>query len=60
MHKKQGITIRLPRKNFSLENSPAGFSDEKPNDAGASQGYANDCGVFASLRRYAPKGAKID
>jgi hypothetical protein len=32
-----------------MENSPAGFSDEKPNDAGASQGYANVCG--ASPRR---------
>jgi hypothetical protein len=39
-----------PRKNFPQENSPAGFSGEKPNGAGASQGYANDCGVFATLR----------
>jgi len=55
----------LPRKNFPKENSPAGFSGEKPNGAGASQGYANDlrnisrsgkygakagCGVSATLR----------
>jgi hypothetical protein len=40
----------LPRKNFPVENSPAGFSGEKPNGAGTSQGYANDCGVCATLR----------
>ena len=27
----------LPRKNFPVENSPAGFSGEKPNGAGAMQ-----------------------
>ena len=40
----------FPRKNFPQENLPAGFSGEKPNGAGTSQGYANDCGVFATLR----------
>jgi hypothetical protein len=39
-------TARLrPRKNFTMENSPEGFSDEKPNDTGASQSYANNCGA---------------
>jgi hypothetical protein len=31
------LCVGLPRKNFPQENSPAGFSGEKPNGAGASQ-----------------------
>jgi hypothetical protein len=32
-----------------MQNYSAGFSGEKPNGAGASQGYANDCGVCATI-----------
>jgi hypothetical protein len=52
---------KAPRKNFPMGNSPAGFSDEKPNDAGASQGYANDCGASpreTGLRRASQGYAK--
>jgi len=48
--KKVKKGVFLPRKNFPVENSPAGFSGEKPNGAGASKCYANDCGVCATLR----------
>ena len=54
--KREKEEKKTPRKNFPrlkarlrfatpVENSPAGFSGEKPNDAGASQCYANDCGA---------------
>jgi hypothetical protein len=51
--------MRCPRKNFPAKNSPAGFSGEKPNGAGASQCYANDCGVCATLRCYASKSRAL-
>jgi hypothetical protein len=42
-----------------VENSPAGFSGEKPNVAGASQGYANDLRniFYRSDKKYSEKAA---
>jgi hypothetical protein len=47
---KMRLVLSFAPQEFFCEkqnNFPAGFSPEKPNDAGTSQGYANGCGVSA-------------
>jgi hypothetical protein len=56
-----GLLVRAPvPPEFLYEkNFPAGFSGEKPNGAGTSQGFANDGGIYAKLNIFSFASRKI-